>query len=75
MIYLYLKKHNKTGLKYLGKTISNDPYSYQGSGKVWRRHIEKQSKHTSSLKWCNDGVRNYRKPIIPEDMFPGKLKY
>lgn len=41
MIYLYLKTHNKTGLKYLGKTISNDPYSYQGSGKVWRRHISK----------------------------------
>jgi len=41
MIYLYLKTHNKTGLKYLGKTISDDPYSYPGSGKIWRRHIEK----------------------------------
>lgn len=41
MIYLYLKTHNKTGLKYLGKTVSKDPYSYPGSGKVWRRHIEK----------------------------------
>lgn len=40
MIYLYLKTHNKTGLKYLGKTIS-DPYKYKGSGTVWQRHIAK----------------------------------
>lgn len=40
-IYLYLKTHNTTGFKYLGKTISNDPYLYQGSGKVWKRHIKK----------------------------------
>lgn len=41
MIYLYLKTHNKTGLKYLGKTISDNPYDYQGSGKLWKRHINK----------------------------------
>ena len=40
-IYLYVKTHNKTGLKYLGKTISIDPHLYQGSGTVWRRHIKK----------------------------------
>lgn len=39
IIYLYLKTHNKTGLKYLGKTIS-DPYEYTGSGKYWKRHLE-----------------------------------
>jgi hypothetical protein len=38
MIYLYLKTHNITGLKYLGKTIQ-DPYIYKGSGKRWSRHI------------------------------------
>ena len=27
-----VKTHNKTGLKYLGKTISTDPHLYQGSG-------------------------------------------
>jgi len=27
-------------LKYLGKTIM-DPYTYKGSGKYWKRHIEK----------------------------------
>lgn len=41
MIYLYLKVHNTTGLKYLGKTISKDPHKYTGSGKVWLRHIKK----------------------------------
>ena len=41
MIYLYLKTHNKTGLKYLGKTESKDPHKYRGSGKYWKRHIEK----------------------------------
>lgn len=41
MIYLYLKTHNKTGLKYLGKTESKNPYKYRGSGKYWKHHIEK----------------------------------
>lgn len=39
-IYLYLKTHNRTGLKYLGKTIEN-PHTYKGSGVVWRRHLDK----------------------------------
>ena len=39
MIYLYLKTHNITGLKYLGKTI-NDPYSYSGSGTDWIPHLK-----------------------------------
>lgn len=38
MIYLYLKTHNKTGLKYLGKTTKN-PFTYKGSGKRWLRHL------------------------------------
>src|ERR1017187_5075241 len=41
MVYhLYVKTHNKTGLKYLGKTIK-DPYKYKGSGKYWKPHIKK----------------------------------
>ena len=40
MIYLYVKTHNKTGLKYLGKTIA-DPFTYKGSGTYWKRHIDK----------------------------------
>ena len=38
--YLYIKTHNKTGLKYIGKT-SNNPYTYKGSGKYWLRHLKK----------------------------------
>lgn len=41
MIYLYVKKHNKTGLCYLGKTTSKDPHKYQGSGKYWKLHLQK----------------------------------
>lgn len=40
MIYLYVKTHNQTGLKYLGKTVK-DPMIYKGSGKYWKRHIQK----------------------------------
>ena len=39
MIYLYKKTHNKTGLKYLGKTTQN-PFKYRGSGMYWKRHIK-----------------------------------
>lgn len=39
-MYLYVKTHNITGLKYLGKTI-NDPYKYKGSGTHWVRHLKK----------------------------------
>lgn len=38
MIYLYLKTHNVTGIKYLGKT-TRDPFKYKGSGKYWKRHL------------------------------------
>lgn len=39
MYYLYVKTHNKTGLKYLGQTCK-DPFKYKGSGKYWIRHIK-----------------------------------
>jgi len=41
IIYLYIKTHSKTGLKYFGKTIKKDPHKYPGSGKHWRAHLEK----------------------------------
>jgi len=40
-IYLYIKTHNITGLKYFGKTIAKDPYAYKGSGTHWVAHIRK----------------------------------
>lgn len=39
MITLYIKTHNKTGLKYFGKTIKKDIEKYTGSGKYWKNHI------------------------------------
>ena len=40
-IYLYVKTHNKTGLKYLGKTSKQDPHKYTGSGTRWLNHLRK----------------------------------
>lgn len=41
MITLYVKTHNKTGLKYFGKTKQKNVHSYTGSGVYWKRHLEK----------------------------------
>lgn len=43
MIYLYVKQHLNTGLKYFGMTRSN-PFKYPGSGKYWKSHIKKHGK-------------------------------
>lgn len=54
MIYLYLKTHNVTGLKYLGKTKQN-PFKYEGSGVLWSEHLKKYSNDVTTvvLKECN----------------------
>ncbi len=44
-IYLYVKRHPVTGLKYFGKTSLSDPYRYPGSGKYWSDHTKKHDKH------------------------------
>lgn len=41
MITLYVKTHRVTGLKYFGKTTSDNPNRYRGSGKHWLRHLVK----------------------------------
>ena len=45
--YLYIKTHNKTGLKYFGKT-TKDPYRYRGSGKRWLAHLKKHGNDVST---------------------------
>ena len=45
LIYLYIKKHATTGLKYFGKTESKNPFIYQGSGNCWKNHIKAHGKH------------------------------
>jgi hypothetical protein len=49
--WLYIKRHRITGLKYFGKTVSVDPYTYCGSGKVWLRHINKYGKEYIDTIW------------------------
>jgi hypothetical protein len=46
--YLYLKKHKKTGLKYLGKTIQ-DPHTYSGSGKEWTAHLAQYGNNVETI--------------------------
>lgn len=66
-IYLYVKQHKITGLKYFGKTIK-DPYKYNGSGKYWLRHLKKHShEHVLTLQvWifdnqesCSEFAKNF----------------
>ena len=54
MIYLYKKTHNKTGLQYLGKTVSKNPYKYPGSGVYWSNHLSVHGNDvtTEILKEC-----------------------
>jgi hypothetical protein len=47
MIYLYIKTHNITGLKYLGKTIK-DPFKYKGSGTRWISHLKKHGNNVTT---------------------------
>lgn len=53
-IYLYVKTHNDTGLKYLGKTSAKDPHAYPGSGKYWVSHLKKHgfTYKTEILREC-----------------------
>lgn len=57
IIYLYIKQHSLTGLKYFGKTEKN-PFKYLGSGKRWLRHIKKYGKqHVKTLEiWGFDNI-------------------
>ena len=54
-IFLYVKTHNITGLKYLGKTTSADPHMYTGSGTRWLNHLNKHGYDYSTdiLKECS----------------------
>jgi hypothetical protein len=62
-IYLYVKTHNKTGLKYLGKTTSTNPHKYKGSGTYWTSHIKKHGYDvtTTIIQECSssDEIMNW----------------
>ena len=51
--YLYVKRHAKTGMMYFGKTSKKDPYTYNGSGVLWKRHIKKHGEEIETL-WTEE---------------------
>ena len=58
--YLYIKTHNKTKIKYFGKT-TRDPFQYKGSGSYWINHINKHGNdvHTEILGHYTDKTECY----------------
>lgn len=47
--YIYIKTHNKTGVKYLGIT-TEDPHTYPGSGIDWKQLLLEQGEdHTTEV--------------------------
>jgi len=63
-IYLYLKVHNKTGLKYLGKTVQN-PHEYDGSGLVWGRHLNKHGNDvTTEILFETQDIEEFKKVAL-----------
>lgn len=50
--YLLLKEHNNTGLKYLCKFTEGVkikcPFKYKGSGKYWKRHLNKHGNNINT---------------------------
>jgi len=60
-IYLYLKTHNQTGLKYLGKT-EKDPFKYKGSGIHWLRHIKKHGNDvTTEILFETNDIEEFKR--------------
>lgn len=53
--YLYVKTHNKTGLKYFGYTAATDPHKYTGSGEYWLPHLKIHGRDysTTIIRECN----------------------
>lgn len=49
--WLMIKQHNQTGLKYFCKTVKQDPYKYNGSGKRWLNHLNTHGNDVSTV-WC-----------------------
>ena len=60
-LYLYVKQHKITGLKYFGMTSTRDPYVYLGSGKYWRRHLKVYGKEIDTIS-----VWEFTDPVLCE---------
>ena len=51
-VYLYIKKHNISGMLYFGRTVKKNIEKYKGSGKYWKLHIDKHGKNDITTLWC-----------------------
>ena len=76
IVTLYIKTHNKTGLKYFGRTLKKNPYTYNGSGTYWKNHLKKHSNDVNTLvygKYTENDINlkkdallfSYENDIIP----------
>lgn len=51
---LYIKRHSITGMRYLGKTTSDDVVKYPGSGKYWTNHINRHGIDHVVTDWVSE---------------------
>lgn len=62
---LMIKTHNITGLKYLCYTRKKDHDSYNGSGKVWKSHLEEHGYNFSTeLIFETEDIEEFKKVSI-----------
>ena len=62
VIYLCVKEHKITKLKYFCKTTKKDPVKYLGSGKYWLDHLRVHGKLVETLEiWQFDNQENCTK--------------
>lgn len=48
-MYLYIKQHDATGLKYFGFTRNKNPFKYKGSGLRWKYHLSKHGRNIHTV--------------------------
>lgn len=66
-IFLYVKTHTKTGLKYFGRTSNKDPFKYKGSGTYWKQHLKEFGDDISTeilgcftdIKSCSEFAKDF----------------
>ena len=81
--YLYIKIHNKSGLKYFGKTVRAKYHTYSGSGTYWRNHLKKHGNDCRTIIYgyyedeelCNKDAMEFSKSnnIIESSEWANKI--
>lgn len=47
--WLYIKRHNRTGLLYFGKTSQSNVMRYKGSGTYWKNHLKQHGNDVTTI--------------------------